>query len=48
MKAFSVFVVGNVYERETREFEEGLNSKFKLSLYNKFGKNVEFKKYLHV
>ena len=27
-------------------FEEGLNSKVKLSLYRTFGKVVEFKKYL--
>ena len=34
-------------EREDRKFEKGLNSKIMLSLYKTFGKNVEFKKYLH-
>ena len=33
----------NVY----RKFEEGLNNKVKLAMYKTFGKNVEFKKYLH-
>ena len=31
---------------ESSKFEEGLNSKVKLSLYRTFGKIVEFKKYL--
>ena len=30
-----------------RKFEEGLNSKDKLSLYKTFNKVVEFKEYLH-
>ena len=34
-------------ERECRKFEEGLNYKDKLAMYKTFGKNVEFKKYLH-
>ena len=33
-------------ERESR-FEEGLNTKVKLDIYKRFGKSVEFKKYLH-
>ena len=35
--------------RGNGKFEEGLNNKVKLATYNKktFGKNVEFKKYLH-
>ena len=33
-------------ERESGKFEEGLNSKVKLSLYRTFGEIVEFKKYL--
>ena len=33
--------------REGRKFEEGLNNKVKLAMYKMFGKNVEFKKYLH-
>ena len=33
-----------ISERECRKFEEGLN---KLATYKTFGKNVDFKKYLH-
>ena len=36
-----------ISERECRKFEEGLNNKVKLAMYKTFGKNVEFKKYLH-
>ena len=32
---------------ESRKFEEGLNTKVKLGMYKRFGKSVEFKKYLH-
>ena len=41
-----LFVYG-IIEREIRKFEEGLNSKVKLSSYKMFNKVVEFKKYLH-
>ena len=34
-------------ERECRKFDGGLNNKVKLAIYKTFGKNVEFKKYLH-
>ena len=34
-----------ISERECRKFEKGLN--VKLAMYKTFGKNVEFKKYLH-
>ena len=34
-------------ERESRKFEEGLNTNVKLGMYKRFGKSVEFKKYLH-
>ena len=34
-------------ERESKKFEEGLNTKVKLDIYKRFGKSVEFKKYLH-
>ena len=47
LKAFLACVDESVCERENRKFEEGLNSKVKLSLYKTFGKEVEFKKYLH-
>ena len=30
-----------------KRFEEGLNTKVKLDIYKRFGKSVEFKKYLH-
>ena len=36
-----------ICERECRKFEEGLDNKVKLAMYRKFGKRVEFKKYLH-
>ena len=36
-----------ISESECRKFEEGLNNKVKLAMYKTFGKNVEFKKYLH-
>ena len=36
-----------ISERESRRFEEGLNMKVKLDIYKRFGKSVEFKKYLH-
>ena len=41
-----------ISERESRKFEEGLNTKvkldmYKLDMYKRFGKSVEFKKYLH-
>ena len=35
-----------ISERESRRFEEGLNTKVKLDIYKHFGKSVEFK-YLH-
>ena len=41
LKCFSFF--NNIYWR----FEEGLNTKVKLDIYKRFGKSVEFKKYLH-
>ena len=36
-----------ICERESRRFEEGLNTKVKLDIYKRFGKSVEFNKYLH-
>ena len=36
-----------ISERESRRFEEGLNTKVKLDIYKRFGKSVQFKKYLH-
>ena len=36
-----------ISERESRKFEEGLNTKVKLDMFKRFGKIVEFKKYLH-
>ena len=36
-----------ISERECKLYDEGLNSKVKLSLYRMFSKNVGFKKYLH-
>ena len=34
-----------ISERESRMFEEGLNTKVKLDIYKRFGKSVEFKIY---
>ena len=36
-----------ISERESRRFEEGLNMKVKIYIYKRFGKSVEFTKYLH-
>ena len=36
-----------ISERESRRFEEGLNTKVKLDFYKRFGKSVKSKKYLH-
>ena len=45
--SFFACVVECISERESRRFEEGLNTKVKLDIYKRFGKSVEFKKYLH-
>ena len=47
LAAFMSCVEECISERECRKFEEGLNNKVKLAMYKTFGKNVEFKKYLH-
>ena len=36
----------SISEREGKQFEEGLNGKVKLDMYIRFGKKVEFKRYL--
>ena len=36
-----------ISERESRWSEDGLNIEVKLDIYKRFGKYVEFKKYLH-
>ena len=46
LKSFLGVAGEGIDEREPGKFEEGLNSKVKLSLYRTFGKIVEFKKYL--
>ena len=45
--SFMACVEEYISERESRKFEEGLNTKVKLDMYKRFGKSVEFKKYLH-
>ena len=45
--SFLAYVEECISERESRRFEEGLNTKVKLDIYKRFGKSVEFKKYLH-
>ena len=36
-----------ISERGSRKFEEGLNIKVNVEIYKRFGKSVEFKRYLH-
>ena len=45
--SFMASVEECISERESRKFEEGLNTKVKLGMYKRFSKSVEFKKYLH-
>ena len=45
--SFMASVEECISERESRKFEEGLNTEVKLDMYKRFGKSVEFKKYLH-
>ena len=47
LKAFLAMVEESIGEREREKFVEGLNSKVKLTLYKCFGREVQFKKYLH-
>ena len=37
-----------ISKRESRKFEEGLNTKVKLDIYKWFGKSVEFKQYIYM
>ena len=46
LKSFLGVAGEGIDERESGKFEEGLDSKVKLSLYRTFGKIVGFKKYL--
>ena len=45
--SFMACVEECISERESRKFEEELNTKVKLDMYKRFGKCVEFNKYLH-
>ena len=45
--SFMASVEECISERESRKFEEGLNTKVKLDMYKRFGKSIEFNKYLH-
>ena len=45
--SLKAFAGESISERESKRFEEGLNTKVKLTLYKTFGKAIEFKKYLH-
>ena len=45
LKAFLALAGESISERESKRFEEGLNTKVKLTLYKTFGKAIEFKKY---
>ena len=41
--SFMASVEECISERESRKFEEGLNTKVKLGMYKRFGKSVEFR-----
>ena len=43
LKAFPALAGESISERESKRFEEGLNTKVTLTLYKTFGKAVEFK-----
>ena len=45
--SLKAMVEESIGEREREKFVEGLNSKVKLILYKCFGREVQFKKYLH-
>ena len=47
LKGFLAIVGECIDQRESQKFEEGLDSKVKLSLYKTFGQVIEFKKSLH-
>ena len=47
LASFLACIEESISEREGKQFEEGLNSKVKLDMYIRFGKEVEFKRYLH-
>ena len=47
VKRFLAIVGDSIDQRESQKFEEGLDSKVKLTRYKTFGKVMEFKKYLH-
>ena len=42
LKAFLALAGESISERESKRFEEGLNTKVKLTLYKTFGKAIEF------
>ena len=44
LAAFLACIEESISEREGRQFEKGLN---RLDMYKRFGKEVEFKRYLH-
>ena len=46
LASFLACIEESISEREGRQFEERLNSKVKLDMYKRFGKEVEFKRYL--
>ena len=47
MSLFLSNVNESVSNSESKKYVKGLNSKVKLELYKTFGKEVEFKRYLH-
>ena len=47
LDSYLACVEESVSEREDGQFEKGLESKVKLDIYKRFGKGIEFKRYLH-
>ena len=45
--SFMACVEGVLVKEKVTKFEEELNTKVKLDIYRRFGKSVEFRKYLH-
>ena len=45
--SFMACVEESIKKRDNKEFEKGLESKINLAMYKTFGKNIEYKDYLH-
>ena len=47
LASFLTWIEESISVREGRQLEEQLNSKVTLDMYKRFGKEVEFRRYLH-